>query len=441
MNTDKGIRIGSSIGELWLAITHTAERAKSFARAYLRRPSSSFLVLSGFICVHPWFQVAIQASPRDVHALTGIDVLEAQKFAPLVGKRIGLITNQTGLDRNRRSTIDALAHAPGVKLVALFSPEHGIRGAVDERVPSATDAATGLPVYSLYGEDVRPTDAMLVGLDALVFDVQDAGVRFYTYITTMGYTMEAAAMHHLIYYVLDRPDPLGGERIEGPMLDRERTNFVGYFPMPVRMAMTLGEMAQMFNAENKLGCDLHVILLRNWGRRDWFDDTGLPWVNPSPNLRSFRAEILYPGLEILQAGGVSVGRGTDRPFERIGAPWIHSGAFVEEMNRRSVPGVRLIPDRFTPDSGPYMGKLCEGVRVEMTDRGSFDSMRMGIEIAATLAKLYPSNFDVTKMIALLGNAETIEMLKTGVAPATIVASWGAQLEAFRKMRTKYLLYH
>jgi uncharacterized protein YbbC (DUF1343 family) len=399
------------------------------------------LSLSVFICVHLWFQIPVQAAPRDAHVLTGIDVLEALKFAPLAGKRTGLITNQTGVDRNRRSTIDLLARAPGLRLVALFSPEHGIRGAADERVPSATDAATGLPVYSLYGDDVRPTDEMLAGLDALVFDIQDAGVRFYTYVTTMGYTMEAAAKHHLAFYVLDRPDPLGGQHIEGPMLDRDRTNFVGYFPMPVRMAMTLGEMAQMFNAENKIGCDLHIILMQNWRRRDWIDDTGLPWVNPSPNLRFFRAEILYPGLEILQAGGVSVGRGTDRPFERIGAPWMRGAEFVDYMNRRSVPGVHFVQDRFTPDSGPFKGEMCEGASVVVADRASFESMRMGIEIAAALAKLYPGNFDVTKMIALVGNAETIRKLKTGDAPAAIVANWNADLKAFRKMRVKYLLYN
>jgi uncharacterized protein YbbC (DUF1343 family) len=400
----------------------------------------SFFFLSVFICVHPWFQKAVHAAPRHTHVLTGIDVLEAQKFAPLAGKRVGLITNQTGIDRNRRSTIDLLAHAPAVKLVALFSPEHGIRGAVDERVSSATDAATGLPVYSLYGEDVRPTDVMLQGLDALVFDIQDAGVRFYTYITTMGYTMEAVGKHHIAYYVLDRPDPLGGERIEGPMLDKDRTNFVAYFPMPVRMGMTLGEMAQMFNAENKIGVELHVIAMRNWRRQDYFDDTGLPWVNPSPNLRSFRAENLYPGLEILQAGGISAGRGTDKPFERIGAPWIRSDAFIKEMNRRGVAGVRFIADRFTPDSGLYAGQVCEGARVVITNRALFESTRMGIEIAAALGKLYPSDFDVSKMIALVGNAKTIRKLKVGEAPATIVANWSADLKAFRKMRARYLLY-
>jgi uncharacterized protein YbbC (DUF1343 family) len=410
------------------------------------RPAASVfllfaLSLSVFISVHLWFQISVEAAPRDAGVLTGIDVLEAQKFAPLAGKRVGLITNQTGVDRNRRSTIDLLAHAPGMKLVALFSPEHGIRGAADERVPSTTDEATGLPVYSLYGDNLRPTDETLAGLDALVFDIQDAGVRFYTYVTTMGYTMEAAAKHHLAYYVLDRPDPLGGERIEGPMLDRERTNFVGYFRMPVRMAMTLGEMAQMFNAENRIGCDLHVISMRNWRRHDWFDDTGLPWVNPSPNLRFFRAEILYPGLEILQEGGVSVGRGTDRPFERIGAPWMRTAEFVDYLNRRSVPGVHFVQDRFTPDSGPFKGEMCEGASVAVTDRASFESMRMGIEIATALTKLYPANFDVTKIIALIGNAETIRRLKAGDAPAPIVSSWSLDLEAFRKMRAKYLLYH
>ncbi len=247
--------------------------------------------------------------------------------------------------------------------MALFSPEHGIRGVHDERVPSTVDEATGLPVYSLYGEAERPTDAMLMGLDTLVFDIQDAGVRFYTYITTMGYTMEAAAKHHLAFYVLDRPDPLGGERIEGPMLDRDRTGFVGYFPMPVRMAMTLGEMAQMFNAENKIGCDLHVMRMRNWRRGDWFDQTGLPWVNPSPNLRSLDEGILYPGLEILQAGGISVGRGTDKPFEHVGAPWIRGDEFAAYLNRRSIPGVRFAPEQFTPESGLYKGELCHGASI------------------------------------------------------------------------------
>jgi uncharacterized protein YbbC (DUF1343 family) len=392
--------------------------------------------LSVFICVHLWFQIPVSAA----QTLTGIDVLEAQGFAPLAGKRVGLITNQTGVDRNRRSTIDLLAHAPGAKLVALFSPEHGIRGTFDERVSSTTYAATGLPVYSLYGETERPTAAMLAGLDALVFDIQDAGVRFYTYITTMGYAMEAAAAHHVAFYVLDRPDPLGGERIEGPMLDRGRTNFVGYFPMPVRMAMTLGEMAQMFNAENKIGCDLHIIRMQNWQRRLWFSDTGLPWVNPSPNLRSPEAGILYPGLEILQAGGVSVGRGTTRPFELLGAPWIHGEELAAYLNRRAIPGVRFEPEKFTPDSGLHKGELCEGLRVVLTARDELQTMRMGVEIAVALSKLYPDKFGTKKIVELVGNAATIKQVVEGGDPAAIMASWDKDLESFRRVRAKYLLY-
>lgn len=399
----------------------------------------SFLVfLFVFICVHPWFQGVVYAAGGQ--ALTGIDVLEAQNFAPLAGKRVGLVTNQTGIDRNGRSTIDLLAHAPGVKLVALFSPEHGIRGTLDERVSSTTDAATGLPVYSLYGETERPTDAMLGAVDTLVFDVQGAGVRFYTYITTMGYAMEAAAAHHIAFYVLDRPDPLNGERVEGPMLDRDRTNFVGYFSMPVRPGMTLGEMAQMFNAENKIGCDLHVIRMQNWRRAFWFDDSGLRWVNPSPNLRSLMENILYPGLEILQAGGVSVGRGTNTPFELVGAPWIRGDQFAAELNRRAISGVRFQPQDFTPDSGLYKGQLCSGVRVVLADRNALQSMRMGMEIASALAKLYPGKFDVERMIELVGNAATIQQLAAGADPAVIAASWNKDLESFRKMRAKYLLY-
>jgi len=408
-----------------------------------RLPFFQFLVV--LVVASSATPIFLRAAPADPlpaahNTLTGIDVLEAQHFGPLVGKRVGLITNQTGIDRHGRSTVDLLAHAPGVKLVALFSPEHGIRGALDERISSTTDAATGLPIYSLFGETERPTDAMLAGLDALVFDIQDAGVRFYTYVTTMGYAMEAAASHHLAFYVLDRPDPLGGERVEGPTLDADRTSFVGYFPMPVRMAMTLGEMAQMFNAEKKIGCDLHVIRMKNWRRAEWFDDSGLPWINPSPNLHSLTAEVLYPGLEILQAGGVSVGRGTARPFERIGAPWIDGEKLAHYLNRRAIPGVRFEADRFAPDSGLYKGEPCEGARLIVTDRRALAAMRMGMEIASALLKLYPEKLETTKMIMLVGSASTIKLLTSGEAPAAIVASWNEKLSEFDKVRVKYLLY-
>ncbi|MGB6484327.1 MAG: exo-beta-N-acetylmuramidase NamZ domain-containing protein [Candidatus Acidiferrales bacterium] len=377
---------------------------------------------------------------RSDQTLTGIDVLEQENFASLQGKTVGLITNQTGMDREGRRTIDVLAHATGVKLAAIFSPEHGIFGKEDSNVASATDAATRLPIYSLYGQTRRPTDEMLRGLDALVYDIQDAGVRFYTYTTTMGYAMEAAAQHRIAFYVLDRPDPLDGITIEGPMLDPDQLSFVGYFPMPVRYAMTLGELAQMFNAENKIGADLHVIQMQDWHREDPFETTGLAWTAPSPNLRSLDAALLYPGIEILQAAGVSVGRGTETPFELFGAPWIQGSPLAAYLNGRFVPGVRFVPTQFTPDSALYSGQVCQGISLVITDRASLNSMLMGLEIAAALNKLYPDHFSLDKMIELVGNADTIAKLKSGEAPTRIVWDWQADLDNFRTVRAKYLIY-
>ena len=263
-------------------------------------------------------QGAVKHRSRPGRVQTGLDVLEAEKFAPLRGKHVGLITNHTGLDAQGRTIISMLFHAPGVQLVALFSPEHGISGRADEKVASSKDPTTGLPTYSLYDESRRPTDEMLTGIDTLVFDIQDAGVRFYTYTTTMAYCMEEAAKHNIAFYVLDRPNLLGGDIIEGPMLDADKTNFVGYFPIPIRYALTIGELAQFFNSENHIGCDLHVIAMKNWHRNYFFDSTGLRWVPPSPNLRTVKGSIVYPGIEILQGAGVSVGRGTQTPFEEFG---------------------------------------------------------------------------------------------------------------------------
>jgi uncharacterized protein YbbC (DUF1343 family)/CubicO group peptidase (beta-lactamase class C family) len=384
---------------------------------------------------------AIDGTSAPGQTLSGIDVLEQEKFAPLAGKNIGLITNHTGADRNGATTIDLLAHAPDVKLVALFGPEHGIRGVADENVSSSTDAKTGLPIYSLYGDTRRPTDEMLKGIDALVFDIQDAGVRFYTYITTMGYAMEVAAKHHIAFYVLDRPDPMNGDAVEGPMLDRDKTNFVGYFPMPVRIGMTLGEMAQMFNAENKIGCDLHVIQMQGWRRSQFYEQTGLPWIAPSPNLRSLNAALPYPGLDILQSAGISVGRGTEAPFELFGAPWISSTEFADYMNRRFVPGVRFVPIHFTPNSGMHQGELCGGAGLVITDRATLNSMLMGFEIVAALAKLYPDHFKVEGILPLTGNASAIARLKNGDAPTRVMGDVDPDLEAFLAMRAKYLIYH
>jgi uncharacterized protein YbbC (DUF1343 family) len=373
---------------------------------------------------------------------TGIDVLEEQHFAALRGKRVGLITNQTGVDSQGRRAIDILAHADGVKLVAMFSPEHGVAGKVENaRVANATDSATGLPIYSLYGETRRPTAEMLANVDTLVFDVQDAGVRFYTFITTMGYAMEEAAKRHIAFFVLDRPNPLGGEVIEGPMLDKDRLSFVGYFPMPVRYAMTMGELAQMFNAENKTGAALHVVAMQDWQRSEIFAETGLQWIAPSPNLRTSGAAFLYPGIEILQAGGVSVGRGTDTPFELFGAPWMVAADVAAELNRRAIQGVRFATTLFTPSDGLYKDQYCQGVSIAITDRASFRSMRMGIEIADTLHRMYPKQFQLEKIMFLLGSQSTLDRLQRGDSAKAIVENWQPDLDKFRAMRQKYLIYH
>jgi uncharacterized protein YbbC (DUF1343 family) len=377
---------------------------------------------------------------RAARVQTGLDVLEAQKFAPLRGKHVGLITNHTGLDSQGRSTVDVLSHAVGVQLIALFSPEHGLAGRNDEKIASSKDPATGLPVHSLYGETQRPTDEMLQGIDALVFDVQDAGVRFYTYTTTMAYCMEEAAKRNIAFFVLDRPNPLGGQIVEGPMLDADKTSFVAYFPLPVRYGLTIGELAQFFNAENHIGADLHVIAMKNWHRNYFFESTGIRWIPPSPNLRTTKGSILYPGIEILQNAGVSVGRGTQTPFEEFGAPWLNGDEVAAALNVRNLPGVRFAGHPFIPIAGLYSGQRCGGVAARITDRAAVRSMRVGLEIAAVLQKLYPKQFEVSKLIELVGNADSVQQLQSGVPPEKIISDWSAALTAFDQVRRKYFLY-
>jgi uncharacterized protein YbbC (DUF1343 family) len=371
---------------------------------------------------------------------TGLDVLEAEKFAPLRGKHVGLITNHTGVDFQGRSTIDLLAHAPGVEFVALFSPEHGIAGHADEKLPSSKDPSTGLPIFSLYGDHLRPTDEMLQGIDALVFDVQDAGVRFYTYTSTMAYCMEEAAKRNIAFFVLDRPNPLNGEIVEGPMLDPEKTSFVAYYPLPVRYALTIGELAQFFNTENHINAQLHVIAMKNWHRNYFFESSSLRWIPPSPNLRTLKGAILYPGLEVLQNAGVSVGRGTEAPFEEFGAPWIDGEEIAQQLNAKGLAGVHFVDKPFIPVSGLYAGQHCGGVGVRVTDRAAVRSMRIGLEIAAALHKKYPEHFDVSKILLLLGNDSTIQQLQAGTPPEEIIASWAKDLAAFDAIRRRYFLY-
>lgn len=373
---------------------------------------------------------------------TGIDRLIEEKFTALAGKRVALITNHTGVTRGGERTIDVLNHAPGVRLVAIFSPEHGLSGRAEEaaKVVSTTDAATGLPVFSLYSQTLRPTREMLAGVDALVFDIQDAGVRFYTYVTTMAYSMEEAAKHNIPFYVLDRPNPLGGLAVQGPLLDKDKLSFVGYFPLPIRHGMTVGELAQLFNAENKIGADLRVIPMEGWQRADWYDSTGLVWLNPSPNLRSMNAAVVYPAVELLLAGGVSVGRGTDAPFEQFGAPWMDSTKLAGYLNRRNLPGLRFYPIEFTPTADVFAGKRCPGVRLLLVDRERVDVGRLGVELIAALAKLDPDRFALGKTITLLGSMATLARLKAGVDPERIAESWRDDLMRFRMLRQKYLLY-
>ncbi len=319
-------------------------------------------------------------------------------------------------------------------------PEHGIAGQADEKISSSKDASTGLPIYSLYGEHLRPTEEMLKGIDALVFDVQDAGVRFYTYTTTMGYCMEEAAKRGIKFYVLDRPNPLNGEIVEGPVLDTEKTSFVAYFPVPVRYGLTIGELSQLYNAENHINVELQVVRMKNWHRNYFFESTGIRWIPPSPNLRTVKGSILYPGLEILQNAGVSVGRGTQAPFEEFGAPWINGEEVATELNAKNLPGLRFANQPFVPVSGLYAGQRCGGVGIKVTDRSAVRSMRMGLEIATLLEKKYSTHFDIAKLVDLLGNDETVRQLQEGTAPEQIVASWAKDLAAFDVVRRKYYMY-
>jgi uncharacterized protein YbbC (DUF1343 family) len=281
---------------------------------------------------------------------------------------------------------------------------------------------------------------MLNGLDAIVFDIQDAGVRFYTYITTMGYTMEAAAKKGIPFYVLDRPNPITGSLVQGPVIDRDLKSFVGYFPLPVRHGMTVGELAEMFNNENKMGVKLHVIKIRGYRRTDWYDETGLLWVNPSPNLRTLTQAILYPGVGMVEGANVSVGRGTSMPFELLGSPWINAKELAAYLNNRKIQGVRFMPVDFTPESSRFKNLLCHGVQIILMDRQALDSPALGVEIASALHRLYPKDFELDKTLPLIGAREVLQAIKDGHDPNSIVLNWQDPLEEFRKLRSKYLLY-
>ena len=412
------------------------------AAAYARVPTAEELSQRQMLTSHSELLSSYRVEPaRNDKVQTGIDVLEAENFAPLAGRRLGLMTNHTGLDAAGRRTIDVLAHAPGVQLKAIFSPEHGLFGQADERVPSGKESVTGLPLYSLYGETERPTDNMLEGLDALVYDIQDAGVRFYTYETTLGYMLEAAARKRIPVFVLDRPNPISGIYVEGPVLDRDLTSFVAYFPEPVRHGMTVGELAGMFNAENHLGANLTVVKMSGWNRKDWYDETGLAWVPPSPNLRNLTEATLYPGVGMVEGANLSVGRGTDTPFDLLGAPWIDAKKLAEYMNGRHIQGVRFSPLDFTARENKFSGTLCHGIQIDLLDRQALDAPELGTELASALYKLFPKDFQLDSTLPLVGSRSVVEAIKKGRDPRRLNYEWQqGGLADFRKLRQKYLLY-
>jgi uncharacterized protein YbbC (DUF1343 family) len=379
---------------------------------------------------------------RNGSTKTGLDVLAAQNFQPLQGKKIGLITNHTGIDQKGRRNIDLMRGA-GIQIAAVFSPEHGFLGKEDRPgIQDTADRETGLKVYSLYGATQRPTPAMLQGIDALVFDIADVGVHFYTYETTMAYALEEAAKAKIPFFVLDRPNPITGTRIEGPLLDAANRSFVGYLTgEPVRHGMTMGELARMFNGENQLGAILNVIPMQDWNRGDWFDATNLPWVDPSPNMRSLKAATLYPGLCLMESSkNWSVGRGTDAPFEQVGADFVVGRDLAGYLNRRLIPGVRAYPTRFTPSESNFKGKTIEGVRFEVTNRELLDSTRFGLELAAAVQALYPGKIDFAASRRLIGSDDVIQRIVAGEDPRLIQQSFQDALAGFVAKREPYLLY-
>jgi uncharacterized protein YbbC (DUF1343 family) len=381
------------------------------------------------------------AAATDRPVLTGIDVLLRDNFRQIAGRRVALITNHTGLDRERRPTASLLAKAEGVRLVAIFGPEHGATGRFDQAdVPDGKDESTGVPVKSLYGKTKRPTAEMLAEIDAIVFDIQDIGCRFYTYVSTMLEAMKAAAEHKKAFVVLDRPNPIDGVTMAGPLVDPGRETFVGCHPIPLRHGMTVGELANMFAADLKLDLDLTVVPCEGWRRDDAFDATGLEWIDPSPNMRSLTEAFLYPGIGLLEFTNLSVGRGTDTPFEVIGAPWLDGRALADALAARRIPGVAFVPIRFTPAASTFSGRECGGVNIAITNRAAFDPVRVGLEIAVAIRRLHPREWEAEKLDVLLLHKATLEAILDGDGADGVLQKSRDGLENFARRRGAHTLY-
>lgn len=384
---------------------------------------------------------------------TGLDRLLEEKLDGLKGKRIGLVTNQTGITRELISNIDALTSAKGVNLVALFAPEHGLKGCeqAGESIGSYKDPKTGIKLYSLYGETRKPTPQMLENIDLLLFDIQDIGARFYTYISTLKNVLEGTAESGVKVLVLDRPNPITGYKVEGAVLDTAFSSFVGIAPIPIRHGMTVGELALMFNDIFSLNAEIEVLKMDGWQRDMWFDDTGLPWVAPSPNMPNLETAIVYPGICFLEGTNISEGRGTTKPFLNLGAPWTDGDELAKILNSKGLPGVKFRSTAFIPTFSKYQGERCEGVEIYVLDRDEFQPIRTGLEIIASVKKLYPEEFEWRKWHSqqnkefylvdrLIGTDKVRKALDRGVAVEKIVQEWREPLNAFNKNREKYLLY-
>ena len=373
--------------------------------------------------------------------LTGIDVLQHDGFSQLAGSKVGLITNHTGVAADGQSSIQLLHEADNINLTRIFSPEHSLSGLLDiEIIENSRETSTGIPVVSLYGDVRRPSAAMLAGIDTLVFDIQDIGTRFYTYISTMGHAMTAAADHGIAFVVLDRPNPINGVDVAGPVLDDGLQSFVGFHTIAVRHGMTVGEIALMLKAELELDLDLRIIKMSGWHRDQFFDETGLTWINPSPNMRSLTAALLYPGIGLLETTNLSVGRGTATPFEHIGAPWLDGSLLAENLTDLNLPGVSFEAVTFIPDASKFSGQECRGIRFAITDREVFEPLTTGFAIAAQLRLDYPGTWDVDAYLRLLGSAATLEALKSGQMADEIIDGYSPGLEAFLERRAEFLLY-
>ncbi|MEO0530142.1 MAG: DUF1343 domain-containing protein [Planctomycetota bacterium] len=372
----------------------------------------------------------------------GVDLLQEQPLPAIAGKRIGLITNHTGLTSDGRTTIDVLHDAEWTTLVRLFGPEHGLRGELDQsQIDDGTDGPTGLPIVSLYGPRRAPEPQHLADLDALVFDIQDIGCRFYTYISTMKLAMEAAAEAGIGFVVLDRPNPLGGIAVEGPMLDAGDESFVGCYSLPLRHGMTVGEIAKLMAAEGVAeGVSLTVVPCEGWRRNMSWDQTGLLWTHPSPNMRRLEQAILYPGVGLLETTNVSVGRGTDTPFEWFGAPWIDPRELAAALTAAETPGVRFVPRYHTPTGSKYEGERCGGVDMVLTDIDGLNAVDVGLTIAATLRRLYPEDWETERYNRLLINREVHAAIVEGASAEVLQRLLRAELDAYEQRRQAVLLY-